>query len=342
MRRTSLLIALSVSALAAGPLTSDPGELPRWRQSSARGQPGLWHLAGGFGADTTVPAWCRQLPRSTYDTLPLVLTSRHGWFEVYRIRPGVHAIYEPHQFQEVISYLIEGRQRALLLDTGMGIAPIRPVVERITDRPVTVLNTHTHPDHVGGNHEFDHILAMDTRYTRRHARRGFSHREMRSQVSSDALCRDLPPGADSASYRIRPFSIHGTVSDGDSIHLGGRSLEVVHTPGHTPDALAVLDRDDGLLFTGDTFYRGPIYLFAEETDLQQYVESVDRLLQFLPDIELLLPGHNTPVARPGKLRALRRAIRVVRSGDAEGRQVDGRMEYSFDGFSLLLAAEPGG
>src|SRR5258708_1955530 len=97
-----------------------------------------------------VPEWCRALPRSEYNSLQRVLPD-DPWFEVYKIVPGVFAIYEPHQAEEVISYLIVGNKQAMLFDTGMGISDIRKVTTKLTSRPVVVLNSHTHDDHVGGN-----------------------------------------------------------------------------------------------------------------------------------------------------------------------------------------------
>src|SRR5579862_8585061 len=90
----------------------------------------------------TRPEWCKQLPRPAYSKLERVQV-KDPWFEVYRIRPGVIAIYEPHQSEEVICYLILGTKRAVLFDTGMGISNIRAVVESLTTLPVTVVNSHT-------------------------------------------------------------------------------------------------------------------------------------------------------------------------------------------------------
>ena len=86
-----------------------------------------------------IPEWCRALPRPEYKALERVLPNE-PWFEVYKVRPGVLAIYEPHQAEEVFSYLIVGTKQALLFDTGMGIADIRRIVSRLTSRPVVVLN----------------------------------------------------------------------------------------------------------------------------------------------------------------------------------------------------------
>ena len=98
--------------------------------------------------------WCRALPRPEYKSLERVPVS-DPWFEVYRPATDVFAIYEPQQAEEVISYLIIGKKRALLFDTGMGISDIKKVTAELTKLPIVVLNSHTHDDHVGGNWQFE-------------------------------------------------------------------------------------------------------------------------------------------------------------------------------------------
>ena len=84
--------------------------------------------------------------RPIYSSLERV-PSADDWFEVYRIRPGLYGIYEPYHFQEAISYLVIGSERALLVDTLMGIGRIGAVVAELTELPLIVINTHTHHDH---------------------------------------------------------------------------------------------------------------------------------------------------------------------------------------------------
>src|SRR5690349_6725234 len=91
---------------------------------------------------------CTQVPRAANRALESV-DAGSDWFHVYRAADGVFALVESDQFQEAISYLIVGRSRALLFDTGIGLVPIRPVVLRLTSLPIEVLNSHTHYDHVG-------------------------------------------------------------------------------------------------------------------------------------------------------------------------------------------------
>jgi glyoxylase-like metal-dependent hydrolase (beta-lactamase superfamily II) len=127
------------------------------------------------------------------------------------------------------------------------------------------------------------------------------------------------------------------LQDGERIDLGGRELDVIFTPGHTPDSLVLFDRKNGLLFTGDTFYPGPIYLFTPETDFAAYTRSVARLAALEPQVKLLLPAHNVPVAEPFYLKRLDDAVEQVHHGTVKGQVTDGHLEYTFDGFSLLLS-----
>src|SRR6266851_3429823 len=287
-------------------------------------------------AQTEKPEWCRPLPRPEYKSLERVLPD-DPWFEVYKVAPGVFAIYEPHQAEEVISYLIIGHKQAVLFDTGMGISDIRKVTTRLTSRPVVVLNSHTHDDHVGGNWQFTFVYSMDTEFTRTNARG--SREDAQAEIAPDQLCGDLPKGFNPKAYATKPWRISHFIHDGFKVNLGGRTLEVISTPGHTPDAISLLDRDNGLLFTGDTYYPAPIWLYRPETDLDAYVKSVKRLAALSPELKLVLGAHNVPVAEPSVLPRLVAAIEAVRSGQGTVKpEGEGKALHSFGGFDFLLAA----
>jgi glyoxylase-like metal-dependent hydrolase (beta-lactamase superfamily II) len=283
-----------------------------------------------------IPEWCRVLPRPEYKTLERVLES-DPWFEVYKVAPGVFAIYEPHQAEEVISYLIVGHKQAVLFDTGMGISDIRKVTTRLTSRPVVVLNSHTHDDHVGGNWQFTFVYGMDTDFTRANAKG--SREDAQAEITLDQLCGDLPKGFNTKTYATKPWKISHFIHDGFKINLGGRTLEIISTPGHTPDAISLLDQENGLLFTGDTYYPAPIWLYRPETDLDAYVASVKRLAALAPQVKLVLGAHNIPVAQPSVLPALVDAIQAVRAGQGEIKpEGQGKALHTFGGFSFLLPA----
>ncbi len=257
------------------------------------------------------PAWCRALPRVEYKTLQRMPTD-DAWFEIYRVTPGVFAIYEPHQSEETIGYLITGSKQALLFDTGMGIGDIRKITTQLTKLPVVVINSHPHQDHVGGNWQFDTIFGMDTEFTRTNARG--SRDAAQSEIAPGEICGDLPKGFDRAGYATKPWKIAAYKHDGDRIDLGGRVLEIIATPGHTPDAICLFDRANGLLFTGDTYYPAPIWLFAPGTDLDAYAASIRKLAALAPQVRIVLGAHNVPVASPDILAKLVSAFDKVRSG----------------------------
>jgi glyoxylase-like metal-dependent hydrolase (beta-lactamase superfamily II) len=290
----------------------------------------------GVGALAEVPEWCRGLPRAEYKSLERVPVS-DPWFEVYKPTKGVFAMYEPHQSEETIGYLIVGEKRALLFDTGMGISDVKKITAELTKLPIVVLNSHTHDDHVGGNWEFETVYGMDTEFTRTNAKG--SRDDAQAEITPDQICGKLPKGFDPKAYATKPWHISRFLHDGDKIDLGGRTIEVLSTPGHTPDAICILDRANGLLFTGDTYYPAPIWLFRPETDLDAYVASVKRIAALTPQLKLVLGAHNIPVAQPSVLPRLVVAIQSVRDGKGEVRpESAGKAIHSIDGFSFLLHA----
>jgi len=260
-----------------------------------------------------------------------------GWFEVYRLPGGVYALWEPRQSEHVFSYLITGEKQALLFDSGFGIGHIEEVVRKLTALPVMVLNSHTHYDHVGGNFAFPNILGIDSDYTRNSAR-GFPNSKMAASLAPGQFCSPLPDGVTQENYVIKPFRITRIVSDGEIIDLGGRKLEIIATPGHTPDAICLLDRAQRELFTGDTFYPGNLWLWVPETDLDAYQRSVERIAKLADVVDVLRPAHNLPEADPKLLAKVSPALSDIRAGKITTFTVrNGRRTYRFEGFSIQLA-----
>ncbi|MCI0518462.1 MAG: MBL fold metallo-hydrolase [Woeseiaceae bacterium] len=291
------------------------------------------------GSDTA--NWWDALPRPEWGAFEMV-DQDVDWFEVYRVADGIFAIYEPGQFEEVISFLIVGNERALLFDTGLGIGDMRRVVDQLTRLPVIVLNSHTHYDHIGGNYQFKTIYALDTEYTKARAK-GSSTADVAEFLSEGWVWKELPPSFDAASYRSQPFSISRIVAEGDRIELGGRTLEILETPGHAPDSICLIDRENRLLFTGDTFYLAPLYTHIPGGNFDDYARSAARLAGLVDSIDSALTSHNVPVVQAGYMTALGAAFEDIRAGRAtDYTESDGNYEYRFDGFSVIVRMdEPG-
>lgn len=281
--------------------------------------------------------FCDNLPRTAYSSFQKNKSST-GWFEVYQVEPDVWAIYEPFQWQEVISYLIIGSDSALLFDTGNGLDNIKTIVDKLTDKPIRVLNSHSHFDHIGGNYLFKQILSPTTKFSISNSK-GSASKQVKMEASAEALCKALPEGVTEQNHSIMPYTITSKVKDGDIIDLGNRKLEVLLIPGHTDDSVALLEKESGLLWTGDSFYEGPIWLFFPETDLAAYKKSLARLVELVPQLKALLPSHNTPKADPIMLIETQKALDLVLQGKAKAKHVpdfEGVVAFDFKGFGFLM------
>lgn len=286
--------------------------------------------------------WCDNPGKKGWEVYTEIAT-QYPWYKVYSVAENVYAIYEPYNWQAVISYLIVGSEKAILFDTGMGLDSIQSVVRQLTPLPISVINSHTHYDHIGGNADFKTIYGVDTAYTKANSQ-GWSHADIKQEVTPRALCPDQLSHVDTVAYHIRPYSLTGYIRDGSSFDLGGRQIEVMIIPGHTPDCVALMDREAGLLWTGDTYYEGPLWLFFPGTDLDAYQQSITRLASLVPTLKKLLPAHNHPLIPPTRLVEVRDGLALIRSGKYKGEPIKEAgnplakdvLEFKFDGFSFLI------
>lgn len=278
--------------------------------------------------------WPEALPRPGNQRLMRV-QSGAPWFEVYQVDAGTFALLEPRHYEEVISYLILGGERAALLDTGMGIGDIRAEVERLTDLPVVVINSHSHYDHVGDNYRFAEVWAFGDDGEVACIERGLACAECAPFLSPGSYL-DLPPGFDPAAYEIRPSPVTRWLCHLETIELGGRTLTVHHTPGHSPGSICLLDSRDGLLFTGDAFYPGTLYAHFDDSDFDAYRSSLEHLVGLLDQVSHLCPAHNEAhVPKEMLSRALDGFERIAAGRAVFESQGEIRV-YRFEGFGVAL------
>lgn len=282
--------------------------------------------------------WWEVHPRSVYQTLEKVGVFQ-DWFHVYRLTEGTFAIYEPNQFEEALCYLVEGSERAALIDTGTGIGDLKAVVESLTDLPVFVVLTHEHYDHVAGAWRWDEIVAYDDPEGLAVMARGRSNESLEQYVADDYLWKPLPEGWDPGEWTIPPIEPTELVTHGDLIDLGNRALEVIYTPGHSPGSMCLLDAGNRLLFTGDHFFPGPLYAFGPDVSLEDYVASNRRLVERVDEFDYVLSGHNDPWVPSEVIPRVSQAFETILAGGGDYSEGDGLRRYRFHGFDVLVRAD---
>ncbi|MCI0611873.1 MBL fold metallo-hydrolase, partial [bacterium] len=282
-----------------------------------------------------VEKWWEKVPRKSWSRFERIPQSQE-WFEVYRILPGVFAIYEPGQWEEVISYLIVGTNKSFLFDTGLGIGDIKKLVSEITPIEPFVINSHTHYDHIGGNYQFREIYGMDTEFTQLNSK-GIPYEEVKEFVSGQWIHRETPKSFVANQYHIKSYSLTKILKDHDRIDLGDRILEIIFIPGHTPDSLCLLDRKNRLLFTGDTFYPAPLYAHFPESNFKQYAQTAKLLHKLQSEVDYVVPSHNETLLPSAYLEKLDLAFQSIQNGTAKFKDHKNDVrEYLFDRFSILV------
>lgn len=236
-----------------------------------------------------------------------------NWFEIYKIRDNVFALYEPHYFQRNYSYLVVGREQALLIDAGaQGGKNINGLVRSLTDRPCAVLPTHLHYDHLGGLAEFEKIWLADTPSVRE--ARQSDGRYLLPQTSTLDAEEGLNP---------EPLKVDRLISPDETIDLGGVRLKALSAPGHSRDDIVLFDPAANILFVGDYIYPGPLISGNDRA----YAATTARLLDVINDRTLLLSAHANsrrnaaPVMGRSDLEALRRFLDELATGKLESKKI---------------------
>jgi glyoxylase-like metal-dependent hydrolase (beta-lactamase superfamily II) len=215
--------------------------------------------------------------------------TRTSHFSIRRFPQGVSRILENHicESWRCNIWHIQGRDRDLIVDTGMGLWPIVDHIAALRERPVIAFCTHSHHDHAGGLYQFDKRLghSAEAKIFAEPTRQNTVTDLLDPAVIKTAPYREF----DGTIWCYPPAPLTRLVAEGDVIDLGDREFQTLHLPGHSPGSVGLWEAESGLLFTGDALYDGTLYDHLYHSVPEKLCDSLRRLRE-LP-VSTVHAGH---------------------------------------------------
>lgn len=251
------------------------------------------------------------------------------WFTIEKIDDNTTVISEYKHWKETHCYVLNGSQRCLLIDTGLGVENIWEHVQMLTNKPITAVTTHVHYDHFGGHKYFADFYVHEDEMEWINGGFPLSIQQVR-EFLAEKPC-DFPEDFDISKYELFKGTPTGVLKDGDTIDLGGRIIEVIHTPGHSPGHICFFERDKGYLYTGDLIYMGELFAYYPSTDPIAYMHSIKKI-RALP-IKKILPAHHSLVVPLSIIEDMDNAFTDLYS---QGKISHGSGTFSYSNFGIKL------
>jgi len=175
-------------------------------------------------------------------------------------------------------YVVEGKDSALIIDTGYGKGDLKTYVKTLTKLPLIVVNTHGHGDHSGNDSQFSKIYAHAGDFDM-----------INASFKREKRLKTVLPGE-----IVAPPAL-ASIKDGYVFNLGGRKLEVIEVPGHTHGSICLLDSKNKILFAGDNT-NTIVWLFLRDCyPLEVYLKSLQKVEKRISEFNTIMPGHNEPL-----------------------------------------------
>lgn len=252
-----------------------------------------------------------------------------NWFSVSKIDDNTFAINEDKHWEETHCYLLCGVKNALLIDTGLGVANIKKVVDSLTLLPVLVATTHIHWDHIGGHKYFENIAVHE-------AEKDWLSIKFPiplQAVKHNLVCKpcDFPLDFSIDSYQLPKISPQQILHDGDCLDLGERKITVIHTPGHSPGHCCFYEPERKYLYSGDLIYSGCLDAFYPTTDPKLFWQSVKKIQHL--DVERVLPAHHQLNIPVNIINSIEKAFSQLAG---EGRLEQGNGIFDFADFQIHI------
>lgn len=251
------------------------------------------------------------------------------WFTVELIDNDTYVISEYKHREETHCYLLLGKDNALLIDTGLGVANLKEVVHKITNLPIMVVTTHVHWDHIGGHALFDSFAVFESEKEWIQNKFPLPLDVVKSNLM-DETC-DFPREFSLEKYRVFQGVPKQLLYDNDEIDLGERMVRVVHTPGHSPGHCCFYEKERMHLYSGDLIYNGCLDMFYPSTDPELFIQSIDKVNKL--KIEKIMPGHHDLDVSVGIISKIQTAFEELKF---TGNLKQGKGIFEFEGFQIHL------
>ena len=251
-----------------------------------------------------------------------------NWFTIDKIDNETIIISEYRHWEETHCYLLNGKEKSLLIDTGLGISNIYDEVRKLTDKPIAAVATHIHWDHIGGHKYFPEFYAHAEELDWLDGKFPLTMETVKEMVVDRC---DLPDGFNVDDYEFfqgRPTRI---LKDHDIIDIGGRKMEILHTPGHSPGHLCFWEKDRGYLFTGDLVYKDTLFAYYPSTDPEAYLASLEKVAAM--PVKGVFPAHHSLDIQPEILIRMTKAFRQLK---ADGKLHHGSGTYHYGDWGVWL------
>lgn len=214
------------------------------------------------------------------------------WYQVTTIDHNIRLISEHaiNPFYRCNIWHVRGKDRDMMIDSGSGLYSLRQNVAGLLDKPMTAVASHTHFDHIGCHHEFECCLAHPAEIPV--LINPTPEKTVADKYATAEMFDTLPIGGfDPTTYHVKAVHEANTqaLQQGDILDMGDRHFEVLYVPGHSPGSIALWDSRNGVLFSGDAIYDGPLLADNEDSDIADYINTMKQLLA-LP-VEQVHGGH---------------------------------------------------
>lgn len=256
------------------------------------------------------------------------MADSENWYRISRIDENTFCISESRHWEETNCYLLIGEKRALLIDTGIGAGDISEQLKKLTDKPVTAIPTHVHWDHIGGLRSFEDFYVHEAEREWIEEKFPLPDDFIRNMIVKG---NTLPDEFDADSYAVFRGKAKKLLRGGEEIALGGRTIKVIASPGHSPGHMCFFEEEKGYLFTGDLIYKGTLFANYDSTDPVAYLDSVKRISKL--SVRRIFPGHHETDISP---EIITDVLKGLCSIDEKGLLRHGSGKFDFGEWSILL------